>query len=968
MSRQSAIVTLTVLFSILCGLNRAQGTTRFVKEGASGSGASWADASGDLLAMINASSGLGTDEVWVAAGTYNPGTARTDTFSLKSGVQVFGGFDGTETMLGQRDVEGNLTILSGEIGDTQDPTDNSYHVVTANAVSAQPETRLDGFTIRDGFDDSTGSGAGIRVSGSASSPRIANCTIENNTAATLNGGQGGGVYSNSLDGQPQFENCLFRDNQARIRGAGLYIERAILLTMTGCVFENNSTTANGSPAPGGGALYVWATTNETRVTDCQFIGNTSAATTAAGGGGALVSRSVLELRGCLFDDNTATFSAGGALYADSGATTTIVDCTFTNNGCATNGGGAALGGGNFHIVNCTFLNNTAELNAGGVNFVKPDDFATMTTCLFAGNSATTGNGGAMEGVAGAAFDTPLIATNLTVVNNHADLRFGGISIQRSDGIFVANSVLWENTDSDNVDAQIGTTDPNAPGPIDVSYSDIQDEYQGTGNISDDPLFVDAASNNYRLQPCSPASDAANFDVIPADSQDVNDDMNTAEATPDLDKLARAFNNPNRSNDGVGANAFTDMGAYEINVPECTLPGDLLVDSAVDGLDIAPFIGCVLDGSPDCPCADLDLSGLADIGDVGCFVNLLLTGMGCEVSCTGGLRGFPDCNTNGIPDAGDINGGASADCNDNGIPDECDVDPSDPDGDLLVSDDVNSNGIPDECEVDCNGNGTPDDFDISSQTSGDVNGNGVPDECEIDCNSNGTPDDWDIAQATSADCNTNGSPDECEQDCNSNGVPDDCDVDPTDPDGDTFVSPDCNANGNPDECDIALPPGFGSLDCNTNGTPDECDIASCESDPACDDCNANGIPDGCDIAAQISEDTNSNGIPDECEGQQAQGGDGEVLSEDTGESPVPQESTGGTPAPQESTGGGDETTGGTPMLPDDDAAWDAFWEWSCDITQGANPSLAADQKFAAMVAKLQELGLPLINPAIAALSP
>jgi hypothetical protein len=41
-----------------------------------------------------------------------------------------------------------------------------------------------------------------------------------------------------------------------------------------------------------------------------------------------------------------------------------------------------------------------------------------------------------------------------------------------------------------------------------------------------------------------------------------------------------------------------------------------------------------------------------------------------------------------------------------------------------------------------------------------------------------------------------------------------------------------------------------------------------------------------------------------------------------------------------------------------------FDWSCDPAQGADPTLPADQKFAAMVAKLQELGLPLINPAVA----
>ncbi|HKQ48944.1 MAG TPA: hypothetical protein VJZ71_12810 [Phycisphaerae bacterium] len=228
--------------------------------------------------------------------------------------------------------------------------------------------------------------------------------------------------------------------------------------------------------------------------------------------------------------------------------------------------------------------------------------------------------------------------------------------------------------------------------------------------------------------------------------------------------------------------------------------------------------------------------------------------------------------------------------------------------------------------DCNSNQVPDDQDIASQSSNDVNTNGVPDECEWDCNSNGVPDDWDIAQATSADCNTNGFPDECEADCNTNGVPDDCDVDPTDPDGDEFVSADCNSNAYPDECDLALPPGFGSLDCNTNGIPDECDLAACEGDPACDDCNANGIPDSCDIAAEISEDINTNGIPDECEGEGMMGGE-TMMSGEGGEF-------------------------------DEEAAWEAFYDWAATQCWGPTCETSGAEQFGALAAKLQELGLPI----------
>lgn len=179
----------------------------------------------------------------------------------------------------------------------------------------------------------------------------------------------------------------------------------------------------------------------------------------------------------------------------------------------------------------------------------------------------------------------------------------------------------------------------------------------------------------------------------------------------------------------------------------------------------------------------------------------------------------DCNGNGIDDLQDIANGTSQDCNLNSIPDEC------------------------ESATDCNHNGIRDFCDIFSGASLDRNANQIPDECEPDCNTNGSPDDWDISTGLSQDCNANLQPDECDiagavsQDCDVNGVPDECD-------------PDCNGNGTPDTCDIA---GGSSIDCNNNGIPDECET----------DCNGNGIADECDIASGFSQDANHDGYPDEC---------------------------------------------------------------------------------------------------------
>ena len=67
------------------------------------------------------------DQIWVAAGTHTPTTGldRNTTFSLKNDVAIYGGFAGTETGLNERNINNNVTILSGEIG-RAGIADNSY--------------------------------------------------------------------------------------------------------------------------------------------------------------------------------------------------------------------------------------------------------------------------------------------------------------------------------------------------------------------------------------------------------------------------------------------------------------------------------------------------------------------------------------------------------------------------------------------------------------------------------------------------------------------------------------------------------------------------------------------------------------------------------------------------------------------------------------------------------------------------
>ena len=106
-------------------------------------GTSWANAYADLAQALLSQQSF--NEVWVAEGTYLPGTIKSASFILPPNVQVYGGFAGNETLRTQRNVVANPTILSGDIGTQGNSSDNSYHVV----VPSQGST-LDGFTVKDG--------------------------------------------------------------------------------------------------------------------------------------------------------------------------------------------------------------------------------------------------------------------------------------------------------------------------------------------------------------------------------------------------------------------------------------------------------------------------------------------------------------------------------------------------------------------------------------------------------------------------------------------------------------------------------------------------------------------------------------------------------------------------------------------------------------------------------------------------
>ncbi len=209
-----------------------EASIRYVKQGGTGNGYSWADAHGDLQAMINASAA--GNEVWVAAGEYQPASGQS--FIMKEGVKIYGGFAATgNPVMADRNYATNVTILKGNNASV---VNNTLNVLTNAAL-------LDGFTITGG-----NAAAGGGIHNQTSSPLMKNLVIKGNTATN-----GGGVHlSNGSDGV-QLLNSLIIDNTAQT-GGGIYINGVTQLGILTNLTISNNTASNGAGVSFGSAAIV----------------------------------------------------------------------------------------------------------------------------------------------------------------------------------------------------------------------------------------------------------------------------------------------------------------------------------------------------------------------------------------------------------------------------------------------------------------------------------------------------------------------------------------------------------------------------------------------------------------------------------------------------------------------------------------------------------------------------------------
>jgi hypothetical protein len=93
------VLTAIFVCTCFCALDPVPAATfRVAQDGSGGPGSNWSNAYTIIQSAIAAASS--GDEIWVKQGWY------TENITLANGVLLYGGFDGTETLLAQRDWKG----------------------------------------------------------------------------------------------------------------------------------------------------------------------------------------------------------------------------------------------------------------------------------------------------------------------------------------------------------------------------------------------------------------------------------------------------------------------------------------------------------------------------------------------------------------------------------------------------------------------------------------------------------------------------------------------------------------------------------------------------------------------------------------------------------------------------------------------------------------------------------------------
>lgn len=238
----------------------AQTKIYYVSPTGVGDGTSWETTTTLQTALQNAVAG---DQIWVQGFEQITSAdqlyiAPADGFSLKSGVQLYGGFKGDETNVNSRETLGKpyqmkyRSVLSGDIK-RDDVVDNTNLIFHANTTRSDNATHVLNVNM-----------APASGNNKNTSPTIINGFSIGNGHADGSGEKGGGIYihgDNTGGGIFRIERCFLLNNYAT-QGGAIYVDAEVknvnnsTSLVNQCVVYNNAAGERAAVENAGGGLYL----------------------------------------------------------------------------------------------------------------------------------------------------------------------------------------------------------------------------------------------------------------------------------------------------------------------------------------------------------------------------------------------------------------------------------------------------------------------------------------------------------------------------------------------------------------------------------------------------------------------------------------------------------------------------------------------------------------------------------------
>ena len=331
---------------------------------------------------------------------------------------------------------------------------------------------------------------------------------------------------------------------------------------SGAILDSNFTENHNVTSNGGGGLYV--ENSSPTITSSRFINNRTDANNY--GGAIKLVKSNSHIENCVFQNNQSSRNSGGALFIDEVSNPILLNNQFHHNFSASWGGAIYCKSSDLSLIGGSFIGNHAHLGGGvATNGVSQTSFIDVRILGNEANASTGGKGGFLY-LGNGAVDSKFV--NCVVAGNKSNYRHGVISAKGSvvftnstiygnvaaelgavtllfsgDSISLENSILWGNSDSGGNEIYLNTGNASA------SYSLFDSDKssgitQGLGNISTEPLFLDANGDD---------------NLIGTD----DDNLRLSQASPAIDRGSINFTNYKQTDlEGTNRASLPDLGAYE----------------------------------------------------------------------------------------------------------------------------------------------------------------------------------------------------------------------------------------------------------------------------------------------------------------------------------------------------------------------------------------------------------------------